>query len=178
MITADQLLSHAVGDYVLQSHWMATEKTKRSTAALCHVLTYMLPFLFLRPSLPALVVIVGTHFVIDRWRLARFVVWAKNWICPFWLTRVQFLHTNGSTSNAFAKNRSVITEDGLLVMDKVPKDVTAGSSVSFHALNPTWEKCKATGYDPEVPAWLAVWLLIIVDNIMHIAINGLALKYL
>jgi hypothetical protein len=78
MITADQLLCHAIGDYVLQSDWMASEKTKRSVAALAHVLTYALPFLWLRPSLPALAVIVGTHFVIDRWRLARYVVWAKN----------------------------------------------------------------------------------------------------
>jgi len=78
MITADQLVCHAIGDYILQSHWMATEKTKRSFAALGHVFFYALPFMFLRPSLAAWAVIVGTHFVIDRWRLARFVVWAKN----------------------------------------------------------------------------------------------------
>jgi hypothetical protein len=78
MITADQLVCHAIGDYILQSDWMATEKTKRSIAALIHVLTYMLPFFILRPSLAALFVIVSTHFVIDRWRLARFVVWVKN----------------------------------------------------------------------------------------------------
>jgi Protein of unknown function (DUF3307) len=82
VITADQLLAHALGDYVLQSDWMATEKTKKSFAALCHVLTYALPFLFLRPSIPALVFIVSTHFVIDRWRLARLVVWAKNFLAP------------------------------------------------------------------------------------------------
>lgn len=80
MITADQLVCHAIGDYILQSHWMATEKTKRSIAALCHVLTYALPFLFLRPSWVAMVIIVGTHFVIDRWRLARYVIWFKNFL--------------------------------------------------------------------------------------------------
>lgn len=78
MITADQLVAHAIGDYILQSDWMATEKTKRSLTALLHVLTYALPFLFFKPSLLALFVIVSTHFVIDRWRLARFVVWIKN----------------------------------------------------------------------------------------------------
>ncbi len=56
---------------------MATEKTKKSIAALAHVLTYGLPFLFLRPSVQAMVFIVVSHFVIDRWRLARYVVWAK-----------------------------------------------------------------------------------------------------
>lgn len=129
MITADQLVCHAIGDYILQSDWMATEKTKRSIAALVHVGTYGLPFLFLRPSVTAMVVIVGTHFVIDRWRLARFVVWAKNFAGPW-------------------------------------------------GGNPQWEECKATGYPPDRPAWLTVWLLIIADNIMHVVINGLSLRYL
>ena len=77
-ITADQILAHLVGDYILQSHWMATEKTKRSAAAAAHALTYTLPFLFITLDPMALAIISGTHFVIDRWRLARFVVWAKN----------------------------------------------------------------------------------------------------
>lgn len=139
MITADQLVCHAIGDYILQSDWMATEKTKRSVAALVHVVTYGLPFLFLRPSVAAMAVIVGTHFVIDRWRLARYVVWAKNFIGPW----------------------------------KV--DEASG----FHLpTNPSWNECTATGYPPDRPAWLAVWLLIIADNLCHVVINGLALKYL
>lgn len=77
-ITADQLLAHAVGDYILQSHWMATEKTKRSLAAGIHAVTYTLPFLLLTQSPAALAVICGTHFLIDRFRLARWVVWMKN----------------------------------------------------------------------------------------------------
>ena len=81
-VTADQLVAHAVGDYVLQSDWMASEKVKRSVAALAHVATYFLPFLLLTRSPAALAFIVGTHFVIDRWRLARYVCWAKNWLSP------------------------------------------------------------------------------------------------
>lgn len=127
MITADQLLCHAVGDYLLQSDWMANAKTKRSIAALAHVLTYALPFLLLRPSVAALAVIIGTHFVIDRWRLARFAVWAKNFLGPG---------------------------------------------------NRAWFECTATGYPPDRPPWLAVWLLIIADNVMHVAINGAALRWL
>lgn len=65
--------------------------------------------------------------MIDRWRLARYVVWAKNWIAP---------------------------------PGKGPQP---------------WAKCAATGYDPDVPAWLSVWLLIVVDNVMHVLINGAAL---
>jgi hypothetical protein len=82
VITADQLAAHALGDYLLQSDWMATEKTRRSLAAAVHALCYSLPFLFLQPSLPAFAAIVGSHFVIDRWRLARYLVWAKNWLGP------------------------------------------------------------------------------------------------
>lgn len=82
LISADQLLAHAVGDYIIQSDWMATEKTKKSVAAAAHALTYALPFLFLTTSVAALAFIVGTHFIIDRWRLARFVCWAKNFPWP------------------------------------------------------------------------------------------------
>lgn len=129
MITADQLLCHLVGDYVIQSDWMASEKTRQSFAASVHAVSYALPFLFLAPSLAGLIFIVATHFVIDRWRLARYVCWAKNQIAP-------------------------------------PK------------YRMPWEVCSATGYSPDKPAWLAVWLLIIADNTLHLLCNGVALRWL
>jgi len=129
MFTAGQLVAHMVGDYLTQSHWMATEKTSKSFAAICHVIAYGLPFLFLRPSLPALVVITASHFVVDRWRLARYVVFAKNFLAP-------------------------------------------------RAHWPKWEDCKPTDYPSDAPAWLSVWLLIIADNVIHVVINALALRYL
>lgn len=126
MITADQLLLHAIGDYILQSDWMAIEKTKRHAAAFVHALAYSLPFLILRPSLIAWLIIFGTHELIDRYRLARYIVWAKNWLGP----------------------------------------------------NKPWAECSTTGYPADRPAWLTVWLLIIADNVLHVAINGAALKWL
>lgn len=75
-------LAHLIGDYLIQSHWMATEKTKRWWPAIAHAVTYGLPFLFVTQSVLALAVIVGTHAVIDRYRLARHVVWAKNQLAP------------------------------------------------------------------------------------------------
>lgn len=78
MFTADQIVAHLVGDYIFQSHWMATEKTKRSFAAAAHAICYTAPFALITQSVAALVIICGTHFLIDRYRLARFVVWAKN----------------------------------------------------------------------------------------------------
>lgn len=128
MITADQLVAHAVGDYVLQSDWMANEKTKRAVAALVHATVYALPFVLLTSSPAALVVIAGTHFVIDRWRLARFVCWAKNLLGPA-------------------------------------------------AWRYPWAECAATGYHKDRPPFLAVWLLIITDNVLHVLINAAALRW-
>lgn len=127
MITADQLVAHAVGDYILQSDWMATEKTKQNVAAAAHAFTYTLPFLFITRSPAALATIMGTHFVIDRWRLARYVVWLKNRMGP--------------------------NDD-------------------------PWEECVATGFHESRPVWLTVWLLIITDNVIHVMINGIAIRYL
>lgn len=94
-----------------------------------HALAYSTPFLLLRPSLWAWSVIVLTHAAIDRYRLARFVVYAKNFLAP----------RNGWNE---------------------------------------WKSCSGTGYHQDRPAWMAVWLLIIADNTIHILINGLALRYL
>lgn len=127
MITADQLLAHAVGDYVLQSDWMANEKATKVFAALAHALSYTLPFLLLTSSPYALGFIACTHFAIDHWRVARYVVWAKNLPSP--------------------------------------------KSYRF-----PWADCQATGYHKDRPAWLATWLLIIADNVLHVICNGLAIR--
>lgn len=127
MITADQLVAHAVGDYVLQSEWMVREKGRSYLAAFAHVVVYCLPFLFLTQNPATLVVIAGSHFALDRWRLARYVVWLKNWPWPG---------------------------------------------------HRAWEECRETGYPPETPKWMSTWLLIIVDNTLHVLINGAAIHYL
>lgn len=76
------ILAHMVGDYLIQTDWMATEKTQRWWPAIAHGVTYTLPFLFITQSPLALVIIGGTHILIDHWRLARHVCWAKNLIAP------------------------------------------------------------------------------------------------
>lgn len=78
----DQLLAHLAGDYLLQSNWMATEKVKRWLPALAHAGSYTLPFLLLTRDPRRLAVIAGTHAVIDRYRLAKHVTWAKNQVGP------------------------------------------------------------------------------------------------
>jgi hypothetical protein len=76
------VLAHLVGDYVIQSHWMATEKTKHWLPAVVHGVTYTLPYALITQSPLALVVIGGTHIIIDRFRLARHVAWLKNQLGP------------------------------------------------------------------------------------------------
>jgi len=174
LITADQLIAHAVGDYILQSDWMANTKTQKSSAALAHVLTYFLPFLFLTTSWKALAVIIGTHFVIDRWRLARYVCWAKNFLAPKWIVPIvplaQPLSGGSIKLNA---GRAGVSED-----DSEDNEQTTIAKVSKPIRNHPWSECSGTGYYKERPPFLAVWLLIAADNIMHVIINGLALKYL
>lgn len=123
------LLSHLAGDYLLQSDWMATEKTKRWWPAAVHAWVYGLPFLIFVHSPAAIAVIVVTHAVIDRYRLARHVVWLKNFAAPrsYWRP---------------------------------------------------WRECRATGYPPDRPVWLAVWLMIVADDTLHLLINVAAVRWL
>jgi hypothetical protein len=70
-MTTTQILAHLIGDYWLQSGWMANGKTKNIWVASVHALTYSLPIVLLcHPSLSAWLVIVTTHVLIDRWRLS------------------------------------------------------------------------------------------------------------
>ena len=48
-----------------------TGKTHRTTPAALHALLYTVPFLVLTRAPLALLVICGSHFLIDRWRSAR-----------------------------------------------------------------------------------------------------------
>jgi hypothetical protein len=123
----EQLLLHLIGDYVTQTDWMARSKTQAVFAALCHAAVYALPFLLVSPSLAALAVIALSHFLIDRYRLARHLAFAKNKLTDWHLT---------------------------------------------------WAECKATGFPSEVPAQQAFWLMILIDNTMHLSINYAALRWL
>jgi hypothetical protein len=127
-VIAEVLVAHLVGDYLLQSHWMATEKVKRWWPAIVHGVLYTVPFLFITQSPWALAVIAGTHIVIDRYRLAKHLSWFKNQLGP--------------------------------------------------SPRPTWEDSKATGFPSDTPPWLAVWLMIILDNTVHVLINIAAITYL
>lgn len=148
--TADMLIAHAVGDYILQNDWQANEKTKKSVAALAHAFTYTLPFLFITQSLAALAIIMVTHFIIDRWRLARYICYVKNFLQPKIIP---------------IGKEWYVCDGGATQVDKLSR-------------NHKWEDCSTTGYHKDRPAWLAVWLMIIADNVIHVFCNGLAIYFL
>lgn len=75
------LILHLFGDYISQSDRMASEKLHKWRMALLHALIYSIPFyIFLDLSVLAFLVIFLTHAVIDRYRLAKYVIFYKNWL--------------------------------------------------------------------------------------------------
>lgn len=79
----EQLFAHIFGDYILQSDWMALNKSKRSLPCLVHVLLYTSVFLFITTSWKALLVIGAVHFVLDRFPvIVRRIIWTKNHLGP------------------------------------------------------------------------------------------------
>ena len=83
----DQLILHLIGDYVTQSDWMAQGKRKWWWPALVHAAVYTVPFALAYRNEDANLVILWSHFLIDRYGLARYLVFAKNflgWPWPRW----------------------------------------------------------------------------------------------
>lgn len=119
------ILCHLIGDYVLQSHVMATKKTSGIVWATIHGAFYSVPYCALLgviggytlQSALAWAVIMWSHVLIDRYAIAR------KW-CVWW----------------------GVGHPGL------------------------WHKKGMPFESP--PPFLGVWLQIIVDNTLHLAING------
>lgn len=151
-----QVIAHVLGDYVFQSDWMAQTKTKQHLPAAAHALVYTLIFALFGASIPALLVIGGSHFLIDRYRLARYVCWAKNFLAPRATTEVEY-----TTAFVGPGGREFYDEKIHVTRWWYP-----------------WSECTGTGYHKDRPIWLSVWLLIITDNVLHLIINALALRYL
>lgn len=134
MTMFEQLLAHFLGDYVFQTDRMARQKTGSDYWAWLHVLTYGLIFLILGASWGALLVIVGSHFLIDRFRLALYVVKFKT-VLDYSLQGPREIRIRLSNLDRF-------------------------------------------GFPQGTPEYLGFWILILVDNLIHITINYYALMYL
>lgn len=178
-------IGHLFGDYVLQSDWMANMKTKANTPAFAHAFVYTLcylpatiPYMSVGAGFASLFIIGSTHFVIDRWRLARYVCWAKNFLSP----RESRTDEKGvavtihADKIALGSIQRLKRADGVvakMVVTHIAGDTVTGNNIAlwWHP----WEECKGTGYHKERPPWMAVWLLIIADNALHLACNLTAL---
>lgn len=84
-MSGDQVIAffllHVFGDYITQTDWMARNKTKYFWPATVHGLVYTLPFIyFFHLSTLSALVICWSHVLIDRFGLARYLCFAKNWI--------------------------------------------------------------------------------------------------
>lgn len=151
------LLAHMVGDFVIQSDWMATEKTSRALPAAVHAATYTVCFLPITRNPRALAVIGGTHYLIDRYRLAKYVAWAKNQAVP---RRYRYPFSHGPVTGYHdGPHFNRWTSPG-------------GSTHSAPSRVDSETGCEA----PCKPEWMSVWLMIALDNACHLIINRAALE--
>ncbi len=71
------IIAHIIGDYILQSDYIAVNKKKSSWVAVWHVLLYLLPFIALNQFWGIeywKIFIIGLqHFIQDR---TNFVIWS------------------------------------------------------------------------------------------------------
>lgn len=72
-------LLHRVGDFLLQTSWMALNKHARWYPAVVHGLVYTVPFLLITLDWWRLAAIAISHILIDHYRIAAW--WARliNW---------------------------------------------------------------------------------------------------
>ena len=66
------LVAHLVGDFLLQTDWMAQNKKRSSFVCTVHVMAYMVPFLFLNLAWWQLAIIAAQHWIQDK---TNFVTW-------------------------------------------------------------------------------------------------------
>jgi hypothetical protein len=151
-----QLLAHVFGDFILQSDWMALNKNKKTIPCLVHVILYTSVFLLLTTSWKALLVIGGTHFIIDRFPIIiKRLIWMKNFIGPKW----DYPYFDACSFTGYYDD-SPYNECKLGRKDEV----------YFRFLEETYGKPRHF--------FITMWLYIITDNFFHLFINYLALKYL
>ena len=141
------LLCHLIGDYVLQSHVMATRKTSSWLWAFIHATFYALPFAgllaWLGPSpgraAATLGVVWFTHALIDRLRVAAsWCAWYGVGQPGIWFRLVRALWESWAQGEYSEPDRWAA---------------------------PVFEA---------PPPFIGVWLVIIVDNTLHLAFNAIA----
>lgn len=76
----EQLILHLIGDYVTQTDRMANEKISDIKMAFLHAFIYSVPFFLLDISIAAFLMIFISHALIDRYRVAKYIIYARNYL--------------------------------------------------------------------------------------------------
>ena len=143
------LLCHFVGDFWLQTDWMAMNKGRKSWNCLVHVLIYTSCFLLLTTSWKALLFIGVTHFIFDRWHviLKRMIWWRNHFPTgkypPFRLCNTTGYYDDSPYNSYTPLNKFVIKRYG----------------------------------QPRL-FFITMWLYIVQDNLLHLICNLIALTLL
>jgi len=136
-----QLLVHGFADFFFgQASYQAINKSKKNAPAIFHAFLYTACFLILTLHWKALILIGVTHFLIDRYSIPKYLLFAREWILN-------------------------------------PKSwrATWASSNQTGFFDHTGDEWGYSNTDKIRPQFLTVWLYIIVDNLMHLFINYMAL---
>lgn len=171
MITWIQLICHIVGDYFIQSDWMATNKAKRNIPCFAHALFYTLVFLFITRDWAQLAVIGSTHYLIDRYSVAKYLVYAHNFIAPCFkwdlnpksLNYLKFVFWRAYPEFKYCQPFGFVNIGGINT-----KAVAQGHPEEL-------KKMRLKSF--ERPHYIQFVVYLIFDNTLHILINGLALTY-
>lgn len=150
------LLCHFVGDYILQSDWMAMNKNKSTLHCLVHCLLYTSCFLLLTFSWKALLFIFVTHFIVDRFPIiVKRLIWFKNHLNPS-LSYVPFgfCDTTGYWDDSPYNTKRLSTVD----------------DNEIRSIEEKWGKPRHF--------FVTVWLYIVTDNTLHLICNLIALTLL
>jgi hypothetical protein len=127
---------------------MAMNKSKKSLPCFAHVLLYTACFLLLTTSWKALLVIGGTHFVLDRFPvIVRRILYFKNSFLRISYPHYKYCDTTGYFDDSPYNTKKVKPDD--------------------------WSP-----YGQPRHFFITIWLYIITDNLFHLTINYFALKYL
>ena len=137
----EQLLCHILGDYILQSDWMAMNKGKKTVPCLVHCFIYTLPFLILTQEWKALLIIFISHFIFDRWHiLLKRVIWIKNHLNPrFEFPDYEWCNTTGYYDDS--------------PYNTYPEKLIDG-----------WKYMRPKGWETPRHFFITIWLYIITDN--------------
>ena len=80
------LATHFVGDFVLQTHWMAQNKSRDNEALLVHVLVYTICLCF---GAAGAFLLTGNHLAVMAWIGLNFALhFATDWVTSRWTSKL------------------------------------------------------------------------------------------